>query len=103
MKKKITALFLCVALAAIAIVGASLAYFSDTKETAQRHLDMWLEAEAAVSTGQSYQIEQMVLTRASLKQIRESIAFWEKKVAEAEAEERGRGRNRIYHFSPHDV
>lgn len=58
-----------------------------SKETAQRHLDMWLEAEAAVSTGQSYQIEQMVLTRASLKQIRESIAFWEKKVAEAEAEE----------------
>ena len=33
-----------------------------SKETAQRHLDMWLEAEAAVSTGQSYQIEQMVLT-----------------------------------------
>lgn len=30
MKKKITALFLCVALAAIAIVGASLAYFTDT-------------------------------------------------------------------------
>lgn len=75
-----------------------------SKETAQRHLDMWLEAEAAVHRpGRSYQIEQMVLTRASLKQIRESIAFWEKKVAEAEAEERGRGRNRIYHFSPHDV
>ena len=31
MKKKITAVFLCVALAAIAIVGASLAYFTDTK------------------------------------------------------------------------
>ena len=30
MKKKLTALFLCVALAAIAIVGASLAYFTDT-------------------------------------------------------------------------
>ena len=30
MKKKITALFLCVALAAIAIVGASLAYFTPT-------------------------------------------------------------------------
>ena len=52
-----------------------------SKEAAQRHLDMWLEAEAAVSTGQSYQIEQMMLTRASLKQIRESIIFWEKKVA----------------------
>ena len=42
-----------------------------SKEAAQRHLDMWMEAEAAVSTGQSYQIEQMMLTRASLKQIRE--------------------------------
>lgn len=31
MKKKITAIFLCVALVAIAVVGASLAYFSDTK------------------------------------------------------------------------
>lgn len=31
MKKKLTAIFLCVALAAIAVVGASLAYFTDTK------------------------------------------------------------------------
>ena len=31
MKKKLTAIFLCVALLAIAIVGASLAYFTDTK------------------------------------------------------------------------
>ena len=31
MKKKITVIFLCVALIAIAIVGASLAYFTDTK------------------------------------------------------------------------
>ena len=31
MKKKIAAIFLCVALAAIAVVGASLAYFTDTK------------------------------------------------------------------------
>ena len=31
MKKKLAAIFLCVALAAIAVVGASLAYFTDTK------------------------------------------------------------------------
>lgn len=74
-----------------------------SKEVAQRHLEMWLEAEAAVSTGQSYQIEQMQLNRANLKQIRETIIFWENKVAEAEREERNRGRNRMYHFSPHDV
>lgn len=30
MKKKITAIFLCVALVAVAVVGASLAYFTDT-------------------------------------------------------------------------
>lgn len=30
MKKKITAIFLCVALVAVAITGASLAYFTDT-------------------------------------------------------------------------
>lgn len=32
MKKKITAIFLCVALVAIAVVGASLAYFTDTDD-----------------------------------------------------------------------
>ena len=32
MKKKITALCLCVALLAVAVVGASLAYFTDTKK-----------------------------------------------------------------------
>ena len=71
------------------------------KEIAQQHLNIWLKAEIAVSTG--YQIEQMTLTRASLKQIRENIQFWASKVAEAEAEEKSRGRNRIYNFVPHDV
>ena len=31
MKKKLTAIFLCIALVAIAIVGASMAYLTDTK------------------------------------------------------------------------
>lgn len=63
-----------------------------SKETAQRHLDMWLEADAAVSTGQSYQIEQMVLTRSNARQIQKNIAFWENKVAAAEAEEKKTGQ-----------
>lgn len=40
MKKKITAIFLCVALVAIAIVGASLAYFTDTTENVQNTFTM---------------------------------------------------------------
>ena len=44
-----------------------------SKELAEKHLILWMKAEAAVATGQSYQSEQMTLTRASLKQIRERI------------------------------
>ena len=34
MKKKLTAIFLCVALVAVAVIGGTLAYFTDTdKET----------------------------------------------------------------------
>ena len=36
MKKKITALCLCVALLAVAVVGASLAYFTDNDQRRQR-------------------------------------------------------------------
>ncbi len=40
MKKKLTAIFLCVALVAIAVVGASLAYFTDTTENVQNTFTM---------------------------------------------------------------
>lgn len=74
-----------------------------SKELAEKHLILWMKAEAAVATGQSYQIEQMILTRADLKKILEEIKFWSAKVAEAEAEEKGYGRNRIHYFQPHDM
>ena len=40
MKKKLTAIFLCVALVAIAVVGASLAYFTDKTENVQNTFTM---------------------------------------------------------------
>ena len=40
MKKKLTAICLCVALVAIAVVGASLAYFTDTTEDVQNTFTM---------------------------------------------------------------
>ena len=40
MKKKLTAIFLCVALVAIAIVGASLAYFTETKPPTRLQSEM---------------------------------------------------------------
>lgn len=67
------------------------------KEDAQRHLDIWMEAEAAVATGQSYQIGSRSLTRANLKEIRDTIEFWAGQVTAASAR-----RNPVYHFVPRD-
>ena len=64
---------------------------------------MWLEAEAAVATGQAYQIGTRSLTRADLEDIRDEIEYWAEKLAEAEAEESSGGRNRVYHFVPRDM
>ena len=74
-----------------------------TKELCQQKLNTWLAAEESVATGQSYQIGTRMLTRANLKEIREEMEYWGKKLAEAEAEEKAGGRNRLYRFCPRDV
>lgn len=78
-----------------------MAVFS--KELCQRKLQTWLDAEESVATGQSYQIGTRVLTRANLKEIREEMEYWGKKLAEAEAEENAGGRNRLHRFTIRDV
>lgn len=74
-----------------------------TKEEAQKHLDIWLEAEAQIATGQSYQIGTRQLTRADLASVRKQIDYWNNKVMQAEAVEQSRGRNRAYHFVYRDL
>ena len=78
-----------------------MAVFS--KELCKQRLALWLEAEAAVATGQSYTIDDRSLTRASLKQIREQIAFWSNQLAICENEERCGGGIRAFQFVPRDV
>lgn len=48
--------------------------------TAQTHLDAWLAAELAVSSGQAYQIGEVAVTRANLAQIRSQISYWQRVV-----------------------
>jgi len=48
-----------------------------TQEIAKEKLLMWLEAEEAVATGQSYTIGRRSLTRVNLAEIRRSIEYWE--------------------------
>lgn len=74
-----------------------------TLETAKKHLDTWLEAEMAVSTGQSYTIGSRSLTRANLSEIRKSINYWNDKVKELEAAENGSGRNKAFRVVLRDI
>ena len=70
-----------------------------TKKQAEQHLKIWLEAEQAVATSQSYRIGMRVLTRADLREIRNQILFWENKLVQLT---RG-GRNRVYRAVPRDL
>lgn len=78
-----------------------MAIFS--KKLATERLQMWLDAEAAISTGQAYQIGQRSLTRADLANVRKQIEYWSGKLAEAENAEKHKGRNRTYRFVPRDL
>ena len=73
------------------------------KALCHRKLKLWLEAEEAIATGQSYQIDDRRLTRADLNDVRKEIEFWEGKLAAAEAEEQHGGRNRAYRAVIRDV
>lgn len=70
-----------------------------TLEVAQSHLEAWLAAELAVSTGQSYSIGSRQLTRANLTEIRKQISFWRNEIAALS----GRGRIKAQRFVPRDL
>ena len=73
------------------------------KETAQQHLDAWLEAEMAITTGQSYTIGSRVLTRQNLPELRTAITYWDDKVKKLENIEKNGGRNKVRRVVPRDL
>lgn len=71
-----------------------------TLKEARAQLAMWLEADAAVATSQSYRIGTRQLTRADAQAILSRIKFWR---AEVERLERcGRGA-RVLRAVPRDL
>jgi hypothetical protein len=70
-----------------------------TLEQAQKHLNLWLEAETEIATSQSYRIGSRTLYRADLRQVREQIIYWQNKVNQLSR----RGRNRVYRAVPRDI
>jgi len=53
-----------------------------TLQQAEESLQMWLDAERAIATAQSYTIGSRNLTRANLAEVTKRIKYWEDKVAE---------------------
>ena len=71
-----------------------------TIEEAQETLRLWLDAERAVATGQSYKIGTRSLTRANLADIRESVQFWRREIDRLEAKHTGA---RVFRAVPRDL
>jgi hypothetical protein len=72
-------------------------------ETAQKHLDAWLDAEITVTNGQSYTIGTRTLTRASLSEIRNQIQYWSNMVSKLTNTANRKGRNRVIRVVPRDL
>jgi len=51
-----------------------------TLAQAEAQLAIWLAADTAVATGQSYSVSGRALTRADAREIRENIKFWDGQV-----------------------
>lgn len=74
-----------------------------TLEQAKKHLEAWMEAEIAVTTGQSYTLRSRQLTRANLSDINKQIQFWANEVNKLEAQSKRRGTNCVYRVVPRDL
>lgn len=71
-----------------------------TLEDAKENLQIWVDAQKAVATGQSYKIGTRSLTRASLSDILKMIRYWQNVIDELEA---GVGRGaRVLRGVPRD-
>lgn len=68
-------------------------------ERAKRHLEAWLDAELAISTGQSYRIGTRQLNRANLTEVRKQITYWQREISRLE----GKGSRRVFRVVPRDL
>ncbi|MGE7942812.1 DUF6148 family protein [Lysinibacillus xylanilyticus] len=69
----------------------------------RKRLQMWLDAEEAIATGQSYSIDNRRLERANLAQVREQIKFWQRELIQVEAKSSGHSKRRVMRVVPRDL
>lgn len=65
-----------------------------TLAQAEAQLALWLAADEAVASGQSYSIKDRSLSRADAAEITRKIDYWDGKVKMLSRTARGRGRTR---------
>lgn len=65
-----------------------------TLANAEAQLALWLNADAAVATGQSYEIAGRRLTRTDAAEITNKIEYWNAKVVTLTNQSQGRSRSR---------
>ena len=73
-----------------------------TIDEAKENLRMWLDAEKAVATGQSYKIGSRSLTRANLDDITGRIKYWLNVIDSLESGGNGRGA-KVLRVVPRDL
>ncbi len=71
-----------------------------TLEDAKQRLMDWMEADAALAAGQSYEIYGRKLSRVDAEQVRENIKFWSDQVNKIERAQSGQGGIRIRQIIP---
>lgn len=71
-----------------------------TIEEARENLRMWLDAEKAVASAQSYKIGGRNLTRANLSDITDRIKYWRNEIEKLES---GRTGARVMRAVPRDL
>lgn len=75
-----------------------------TLEVATTHLNAWLNAELALSSGQSYTIGSRSLTRVDLDDVMKQISYWQKQVDEIIRCQQGLGpRKKVRRYLPLDL
>jgi hypothetical protein len=72
-----------------------------TIEEAKENLRIWLDAEKAVATGQSYKIGTRSLTRANLSDITKRIQFWRNELENLESGSNGGAK--VFRAVPRDL
>lgn len=80
-----------------------MSYLAFTVTQCNERLQIWLDAEEKIASGQSYTIDNRRLDRANLAQVREQIKFWQNELSKAQATVYGRGRRRTIRIVPRDL